>query len=379
MAKLCKKAFICQLEEFNFCFERMIDFKELYNNIKLRNSKILSEDLSDENWLNDFKTNYDYIVVGASFDPQRFENIESAKQALDFLITKLKVKDIRFWVRWNIVGDIIDLDFYNPFFEILVKYNVTLCLNLGPIKTARWPEIHLPQKYEKDLNQLSKFPKTANPNSEIFKTGLEYLDRLCLKLSNDFPNLIKITKIVQANNEAFNPFGIPKILLPLEFELQSQKIIKKYFKDSDVLNNSAGRYQLNQLLNVSKIVDYKCVFGFDYYYLIPANNYFLLNYLEAFSFGFPFNPSINYFLRRINNTKHYFEFTEVQIEKWGKVTKTANNIQNIKYVFSRLAPYKPHSQKNLVLRLWGVEDLIKEYFRNSKEHIRIVDLISKIN
>lgn len=353
----------------------MIDFVEVYKGIKLKKSTKINED----KWLEFYKSTFDYIILGATFEPAKFGNQDEALKALEFLMSILKIKEIRFAIKWNVIGDEIDLSYYKPFFEIFNKHDAKICLNLGPIKTYRWPEIHLPKKYDKELKSLRKFPFVANIDAKIFKTSLNFLENLCTKIKLEFPDFIKNITMVQANNEAFNPFGVPNITLPFQHEIDCQKLLKKHFPSLLILSNSAGRYQLNKLTKIAKNTDYKNTFGLDFYYLVPENNYPILNNLDAISFGFPFNPSLNYFIKQVERTQNYFEFTEVQIESWGNITQTGDDIDNIKYVLTRIASYKPKTQSHLVLRLWGIEDLVNNYFKGSKKHIEIVKLISRIN
>src|SRR5690606_37384364 len=96
---------------------------------------------------------------------------------LQVLIHDLGMSDIRLGVKWNKAVDKkgnFDFSYYQPYLDYCLSNNVSVCLNVGPIKTFGWPEEYIPQKLVGAVESNSYI----KPDSAIALNALEYLQNL---------------------------------------------------------------------------------------------------------------------------------------------------------------------------------------------------------
>ena len=159
-------------------------------------------------------TNLSNVTIGASFSPEESEykdlNRTQIIEALKVIHQTFGIKDIRLGIRWNKAVDAeggLDLSYYKPFLDYCLKNNVSLTLNIGPIKTFRWPEDHVPQTVLEKLSHTLQKGQTIKMQSELAKQAVAYLKELLNTLENSYSNEeLKNIVMIQPENEAFKGF-----------------------------------------------------------------------------------------------------------------------------------------------------------------------------
>ncbi len=362
----------------------MFDLKE-YNKNKETKKQIKNLGKDWQNW---YTKNHSNVEIGCTFTPEKCPDQNLSLESFEYCLRVLNIKQLRFPLRWNSIqkdDGSLDLSAYLPYFEVMEKFDdLQICLNLGPIKTTDWPEIHIPQFVLKDLPKVPTWPFELPLDHKLVDTSSQYLDNLCALLTQKLSaKVIDSITIIQLNNEAFNPFGEPRIVLSPMSELHFAKICSKYFKNKQYLFNSAGRLQVNKILKTLNLFERngfgKNILGIDYYYHTPTNLRF--PNLDPLSVSMAHNFGMQKLVNKLSKQNFDLEFSELQMEKWGEITHPADSLESLKYALTRSTQYLPTHQKKLTVRLWGVEILACKILSNQLEgeEVEMVKVISEVN
>ncbi|OGH39269.1 MAG: hypothetical protein A2905_00195 [Candidatus Levybacteria bacterium RIFCSPLOWO2_01_FULL_36_10] len=334
------------------------------------------------------------IRAGCSFAPEEFDKEQEALAALRFIVEQLKIKNIRLGIRWKkAVGQSgkTDTSFYDPYIAYCIKKEVNICLNVGPIKTFRWPEDHVPDQILKKLNATPGKGSIIKKDSHLAQEAVSYLYELLSLLTQKYKkeDLAKI-RIIQPENEAFNSFGEHRWIMSEEYLMELVKIIHKFFPHVSILLNSAGYWDLGKisgfyeriLMKNPKFKD-KLISGFDYYYLFPPfSSIPLIGKLDLISINKIFTGddcALN--IKKSREAGFKIEITEVQMEPWGKFVSPGASARELRFVLLRCINNILDPEGNSVVRLWGIELLVKKILSNrlTAEEKEIVNIIKKIN
>lgn len=327
------------------------------------------------------------IKLGCTFTPEKYPDQDSVQDGFSFVLKKMKMKYIRFPLRWNQIQQpdgILSLERYKSYFETVSIHSpqANICLNIGPLKTADWPEVHAPDKIIDKHQPLPHWPTELQKNHPLIQESAEYLHQLCRLLRNEMPQKsLDAIDCFQLNNEGFNPFGHHNIVMSVETELFFESIVHAYFPGRQTLFNSSGRLQLGKCLEAGNKSLSPARIGIDYYYHTPYNDKPIIKNIDTLDLPFFWTPSMKKTIREIEKSRHILEFTETQMEKWGHITYPGNSVQALESIIQRLVKYKPKHQEALLLRLWGVELLSYEFIKGTQtnEQEKMLELIQHYN
>lgn len=358
-----------------------------------------NSNLKFEDFIRRYQAELSQINIGCSLNPEHqvFESIEDSqrrkKKIFDcakFIVEDLEMTEIRLSIRWNRVFENgkINFAYYNDIFRYFLNQNVKICLNIGPIKTMRWPEEHVPSEI---LNVIKKVPKKGSVirvEDELAQLSIKYLEQLLKLLKNTFSET-QLNKIIswQLNNEAFNKFGEHKWITSLELESEFIKIVKRAFPNSKILLNSSGRNNMRKNLELIKKTEFdpsSFILGYNYYYKVPgqAEN-FILKYLDNLILTNPFSIGTRRLKQLSSRQDFEIEVAELQAEPWLHLKSPGNSAKEFKFAIIRSIQDMlnlDQSEKS-VIRYWGIEELIIKFLTNeiSDEHKEIFEIIHSIN
>jgi len=331
--------------------------------------------------------NQNNILIGCTFTPEKYPDQSTVLEGFRFVLDEMNLRNIRFALRWNkmLMDDgTLSLGYYQPFFDIMNEYDdIVLCLNLGPIKTTDWPEMHVPRSIMDSLKSIPRWPRELPASHEITKVAGDYLHRICRLLQKQLPeHIINSIKILQLNNEGYNPFGEDRIVMSIDSELYFESIASTYFPGRAILFNSAGRLQNRKILNTQSRLNAPSILGIDYYYHTPDNDYPILRDIDVLDLPFVWTPSMQSVIKALEKTGNTLEITEAQMEQWGHITYPGESLDAFKKMLSRLTKLQPSHQETLLVRIWGVELFAHGFMGNtggSGKHKKLLQYIASLN
>lgn len=346
-----------------------------------------------------------YLVIGCSFSPEQIEFLNKKEkysklndkkvkplECLKVIVEQFKINDIRLGIRWNQVdnGKEIDISYYEPLLNYCFKKNVNVTLNVGPIKTFRWPEQFVPQ-YILDKVDQPPVKSYIQPNSDLALEAGLYLEKLFKKLKSSFTaKQLEQIKIIQLENEPFHPFGIFRWRMSEEYMDDLMQITLKYFPDVSFLINSS------ETSNVKKIAKYykkniqrnlslrnRLISGYNFFYHVPGVRYIpFFGVLDSITLS-------NLTFQRVHKKNiewaktigFKIEITEAQTEPWLPIVSPGSSSREFKFMLLRSVNNLLNYRQKSVLRVWGIEHLSLSFVKEkiTKEQEEIIDLIKKIN
>jgi len=366
--------------------------------------------LNVKEFKNRYQKEISQISIGCSFNPEHWIFYKDADspyainndkhqgeivlKVAKFIVEDLKIKNIRLSIRWSEVyknGE-IDLTYYKDLFNYILSQDVKITLNVGPIKTMRWPEETVPEDILLQLKSRPDKEVFITAESELGQISLSYVHALLQKLKSEFTNeqLEKI-ETFQTNNEAFNKFGHFGWTMSDEFEMKVVEIVNQEFPNKRFLFNSAGRNDLNRVTKLvfklanklnKPFTDF--VIGYNYYFKVPqtAKN-FILKYFDNLWIAIPGSMSTSKLKKLCKDKGFTIEVSELQGEPWLGIDAPGNSLSDFLYSLIRCfqSILNLNDQKRSIIRYWGIEDLVVKKLKgeNSKEHEKIFDLIKEIN
>jgi len=357
-------------------------------------------------WIRSERENYEFLkkykyplsqmIIGCSFAQEEWSEEDNQQdkpfEALQFIVKTLNIKEIRFGIRWDKViteTGTFDFSYYKKCFDYCLHNNVSVCLNVGPIKVFRWPESHIPAIIEANLTKKLHDHEVVRKDSELSIAAIKYLEYLYdFFLSNYSKDELKAIKVIQIENEAFNGMGKLRLRMSQEHVKEAIMVTGKLFPKIPILVNSAGRFNLRKIVVLFKqirtISTIPLIVGYDYYYKTPNRYKFILSkYIDSIHFSAPWDTSL--FCLKHYSRKYNFkiEVTEAQFEPWGYLIDPGSRIRDLRFVILRCLQniLRLDPKKKSVLRLWGIEHLTKRALANdmTPEHLEMVKLIQSIN
>jgi hypothetical protein len=333
---------------------------------------------------------YPNLVLGGTFIPEKLLHFgytnDQILEVFDWVVQTLNMKHIRLGMRigdmnldkksLGIYGDILSYGFDN---------DVQFTLNIGPVKFCGYPEYHIPQ-YITDRCEVPEFGGKVTCRSEFSQSMMTDLKRVfeLLKKTYTTSELSQIA-MLQPENESFNKFGSKNWSFDDEHLIEIANMCGEYFPDTKLLFNSAGLFDIPELLTLagSGNISQKMVIGLDYYYQIGDMGKH--RWLKALDLFVASNRKGNYGLGKVKQLQKQYGFqtevTEAQMEPWGRSSEPGNSVRSLKYVVLRASQWLDPMSQNQVIRLWGVEELAMHGYAGSlsEEHKKMIDLIKLIN
>jgi hypothetical protein len=337
------------------------------------------------------------VRLGFSFAPEQWAPDEIASgealAGLAFASEELGLKAARLGLRWNRVspdGRRESLDFYRPYLNYGFEHGLDLALNVGPIRTFRWPEEHVPEGVLGQIG-IPHRETRVELNSPLARVSLEYLDRLLDLLSDSYGGEMGRIAAIQPENEAFWPFGIYRWTMSRPYLSEVFDLIHARYPQAPLLLSSAGRLNLREITSffrelIERDESYhgRLISGFDYHYKTPANDpYPVLRNFDpiALALKWPPAPSCG---ENIADSRRYgfrIEVTEGEAEPTGTIMTPGNSAKEFRYMLLRCAENVLDRRTPSVLRIWGIEHLARVVRSGNAtgEHTQIVDLIRRLN
>jgi hypothetical protein len=355
------------------------------------------------------------VKLGSTFSPDHYHGLLSAQgvddptvrrrlthAGLDFLHDRLGIAEVRLPIRWNqaVARDgRLNMRFYEPCLDRLIEQRANVCLNVGPIKVARWPEDHLPDWIPAIRRAMPPAGSVVGPGSELARHAFDHLDRLLSYLTARYSahELACIT-VVQPENEPLSHFGGNRYFLSAEYMQRAADLIWSHLPGKPILINSLGMASPKDFLRGVSGLDAilgavaemqrrpgaaaaRFVLGFDYYHFIPGAPWLPgLGVLDQLTLT---NMRVDCLAAatrdRAGEQRPDVEVTEAQMEPWGNELPGAS-LEHFQFVLRRcLDIVKPTTPSTI--RLWGVERLAMTMLAGagSAEHYALCEAIGAIN
>lgn len=368
-----------------------------------------SASVSNKDFLKEYEERLKRVTITCSFSPEEFfrqmkippENQMNEHKrgvgALKTIIEDFNIRTIRLGIRWNNAvsksGE-LDLNYYLPYLDFCFRKGVDVCLNVGPIKTFRHPEVHVPENI---FDTLRKPPNGSvlYPSMEISKEGFEHLSEILVFIKKRYGREAhKRIKIIQPDNEPFDGFGEENWKMSRAYLRETTKRIHSEFPEARILINTMLLFGVAKS-NLGHVSDFfremilhdptlkgKLVSGVDYYYETPWTPNI---------FGWKPDPISVLELRgsdvcarniALSRAVGYeVEVTEGQAEPWGRVQSPGNSGRGYRYMVLRSAKYILDKQRACNLGMWGAEYLVAQKIRGTwtQDHEEIADLTRRVN
>ncbi len=372
--------------------------KSFYNNAKLDNTAFLNKYPGIQN-----------LELACSWSSERYleeigyvspaKDIENVLSALQYIIGTLGIKYFRIKLDWNKVEQ-SDLSLKLPdidkkILEFLFQNKCSICLNIGPMKSFRWPEVYFPQRIITKYNLIQNQEYIINLKNPIANDALEYLDNLCKLFCSEFTseNIENYIEAIQLDNEPTSRFGEYKLMPSTDYLAQTIFIADKYFPHKKILYNTPFIPS-----SISKILSPDLQFCFDLLNVLPDN---IRNRCIIGLNFYNYNPSIpevpiidvypdNYSglealygkLRQIfSNPEYSLEVTESQFEPWGTgypYDLPGKSVEHLRYCLLRhLKKLANNNLSQTKVSLWGIEQFIAKQKANT-EIIELINMITRM-
>ncbi len=347
------------------------------------------------------------VRIGTSFSPEQVEDHlksqnakvkstnEKSKVALECLrvvVEEFKIHDIRLGIRWSTVDKEggLDISYYKPFLKFCFEHNVNVTLNVGPIKTFRWPEQFVPE-YVLQKIVVPQKRSIITADSPLANGGIEYVKKLFHELKKEFSEKeLERIKIIQLENEPFHPFGIFGWRMGEDYMEKLIEITYEQFPQISFLINSSETRNVQKtaqffqnLIAKNPALKNKLILGYNYFYNTPKPRFYSL--IGDFD-----SISTTKFLRRnicsrnidwSEKIGYKIEVTEGQTEPWPPVYSPGNSAHEFRFMILRSVKHLLNCQKQSLLRIWGIEQLVlaKVLGTITDEQKKIIELIQLIN
>jgi hypothetical protein len=354
-----------------------IDLPQLYKAL-ISTNKI---GLDTTRFISHYHNKYSSIVLGSTFRPESFSSIDEALHALDE-VHKLGIKEIRTGIRWSRVEKVrgeLQLEDYFRVLDKMMSLNMNITLNLGPIKSAGWPEQFIPEWVHHQC-EIHK-GDCIDLDHDLATHALEYLELLCTKLSSRYPHNLRNFVAIQPENECFKKFGKLELTSSESYLARVIEIINNNYPNIDILLNSSGRRDMQpitQFINNHSFTN-QFILGFNYYFVTDSTAwaYPYVRYFDDFVINDRNSLKLNYQMKNLQ-----YEVSECQFEKWGRALWAGQDIPALKYALLRCGQASLETtQSKYVIRLWGIEELCKRILHKTatKEQKEIIKIIQSLD
>ena len=335
----------------------------------------------------------DGLELGGSFAPEQWSlderGGERAMRGLELAVHELDVRRMRLGIRWRraLDGDgAVDLGAYRPYIDYCLKNDVEVCLNVGPIRTFRWPEEHVPRRVYESVGSLPPVAATVRPRDEIAQAGLRYVEELLELLRREYGTAFPI---IQVENEPFYELGRHRWILGREHLVEVAHRVDDVFPEASLLITSAGRLNLHSVRGVLETLlsegarfEGRLISGFDYHYKTPERDSVpVVRYFDQLAYARPLAPGLAEHQRDARSLGFPIEVTEGQAEPYGKFKEPGNSARDFRFLLLRCLEKVLDPEAPKLLRIWGVEELTKHMMRNdlTDEHRQIIEIIQTVN
>lgn len=307
-----------------------------------------------------FREEYPSARLGCTFRPESFDSFEQACEALEVL-AEWGLTAVRIGVRWSRVQahphERLALDDYFRVLDKALELGLEVTLNVGPVKSAGWPEQFIPDSVE----QVCHLQKGQGIYLEhnLAAHALEYFEKLLKTLAKRYPPGTFVA--LQPDNECFKQFGVLELTASNEYLIALIEKINKYYPHAPILLNSSGRREVRRILNFQRLsaLTNPLILGYNYYFVTDATAGFypLCRYVDDFVRMNLDTPRLSF-----TGSNLTYEVTECQLEPWGRAKWPGEDYEAALYALTRCGQVtQTQNQSKYVVRLWGVERLLKKH------------------
>lgn len=312
------------------------------------------------------------ISIGCSFAPEQFEGVkgagEIALRALRIAVEELGITDIRLGLRWDrLAPEGAILAYYEPYLDYCFASPTVrhVVLDLGPIKTFRWPEVHVPEAVIASLASVPADRASITPRDELAQRSFDHFARALEYVGSMHPATRSVSICF---NEPFHRFGTREWTMSEAYLAELVRIVEEsgLLPGCSYIVNSAQGLQLDRiaaffedLAEARASLRARLVSGFDLYPFLPpvvATPVLreLLGAARAIRRRWYAQARRN--IERAQAGGYRIEVTEAQAEPYGNQQAVGNSIAHYQHVLAEcingvLNPAQPAS----VIRMWGVE------------------------
>lgn len=315
---------------------------------------------------------YNNLQIGSSFVPEVEQDQAMRLKMLEFY-KDLGLNQVRFAIRWNVVeaAGSFEESYYMELLDQCVD-DFEVVLNVGPYKTAAWPEVHSP-------DYIDVTEKTIDAECQECKIGLKYLKKLLTSIKKRYGDKINI---FQPENESYNPFGDKRTTFNTAYIRKVISTIKDFYPSCTILLNSNGVYDYRKIIRTIDDLDGNFVVGTDLYYdSISIPKFFVKKIDNLWKVPFvhkSYSSLNNYLLKK--GWSH--QITEAQFEPWGPRKRPGNNYEDFLFLLDRCMEGLETNKTGFnQVNLWGAWHLSRFFINNNatKDHQKIYNLIKTIN
>ncbi|MEZ4554497.1 MAG: hypothetical protein R3B59_11450 [Dehalococcoidia bacterium] len=321
-----------------------------------------------------------------------------AMQLLTAAVDELGMTDIRLGLRWSNLAPDGGTDltrFYAPYLDYCFSHPRVreVALDFGPLKTFRWPEIHVPQPVLDRLDAVPSYKAEIRPDMAVARLGIEHLGRAVESVGREYGGA---KPVALSLNEPFHGFGRFRWTMSEAYLLQVVDTVvgSRHFADAGVLVNSAQGLDLRRIAEFFRMLNRerpalrgRLTSGFDIYPFLPPMTDFpvlrqLLGNIRARKRGWEHQVGPNLELARNPEYAYRIEVTEAQAEPFGTHPSVGNSLPHFQHVlaecFDRILDPE---QDESVIRLFGIEYQLRlqQSGRAAPDNLAILELTKRIN
>ena len=347
------------------------------------------------------------IRIGCSFAPEEFgarpqrgapDAHPNALRALRVAIEDLGMTDIRLGLRWNHLAP--DGETLTPFYKPYLDYCFShprvrrVALDIGPIKTFRWPEIHLPDPVRDRLRQVPGRNAEITPRNEVAQWAFLHAERTVEYLGSEYAGRKPVSISL---NEPFHGYGWRyEWTFSEDFLEEVIGIVagSGYFDDAGYSVNSA------QGLDLERIADFferlirkepgmrgRLTSGFDIYPFlppvvdVPVLREVLANVRRTVR---DWDDELAMNLERARHPEYgyHIEVTEAQVEPFEGQQRVGNTLAPYQHVLAQcIDRILDPQQDESVIGMFGVEYQLKRVMSGTatRGNEAILELTREIN
>jgi hypothetical protein len=337
------------------------------------------------------------LRLGGSFAPEEWfytrPPTDEVVQAFRFAVHDLGLKQMRLGIRWSRAdrnGAPPELESWAPILDAAFEEGADLTLNLGPIRTFRFPEEQPPGRLLNDPTAIPPVGARVQLSDRMAQEALTFLDLVIEKLHRQYGSALDAyVHTIQIENEPYYPLGEHRWQMTQPYILEVAERVMAGMPGKSLLVTSAGRLNLDsirdlfeKLLRRHPDLRGKLVGGFDFHYRTPARqSYPLIRYLDQIGYATPFAPSLSRNIWDSRDMGYTIEVTEGQMEPFAQFPQPGNQARELRYLLLRCLDHVLDPERPGLIRLWGVETLTKRMLKGdlTSEHREIIDIIQRIN
>jgi len=336
------------------------------------------------------------LTLGGSFAPEEWfydrPPTPEIMQAFDLAVKDLGLRRMRMGIRWSRAdrnGRPPELESWHPLLDYAFTNRVEVCLNLGPIRTFRFPEEQPPGRLLNDPAAIPPVGARVRLEDRMAQEALTYLDLVMAKLHSQYGSGLSNVPMIQLENEPYYPLGEHRWQMTQPYMLEVAERVIAGMPGRSLLVTSAGRLNLDSiralfeaLLRRHPELRGRLASGFDFHYRTPARqSYPLIRYLDQVGYATPFAPSLVRNIWDSRDMGYDIEVTEGQMEPFAQFPQPGNEARDLRYMILRCLDHVLDPERPALIRLWGVEFLTSRMLRGdlTQEHRDIIEIIQHIN